>query len=179
MQFVTASTTIVPSKKQAQAALRVLDTLERWDTRFQKHHARNRAHVRKPYRTIVTLYTGKAHPLPKDDQLLRSSDVTEQKPERYCYERCYKAWTRNVSQGGMAFVFPARLPEQAFVVELDLGQKQNAYFRAVLCRVREVHHGFWEHGVAFQQRLFVPSDGQRNEQAVCHSNAPGEASVSG
>lgn len=178
MQFVTASTTIVPSKKQARAALRVLDTLDRWDTRFQKHHSRNRAHVRKPYRTIVTLYTGSARPLPKDDQPSRASEVTEQNPGRYCYERCYKAWTRNVSQGGMAFVYPARLPAQAFVVELDLGQEQNAYFRAVLCRVREVQDGFWEHGVAFQERLFVPSDSQRNEQAVCHPSASSEASVS-
>lgn len=116
-----------------RAALRVLDTLDRWSERLHGRSTQKRAYPRKPYRSMITVY------LPDDRQTAGecSDSVT------------FQVWGRNLSCAGAGFVYDRQIKSEKIVLCLKTGSKP-IWLNADVVRARQVHDGFWEYGVIFR-----------------------------
>ncbi len=60
---------------------------------------------------------------------------------------------RNISQGGLSFVYPGKLDVRRLLVSPSGPGSEHIWFRAEIVRMREVTEGFWEYGVGFRGRV--------------------------
>ena len=132
--MVMATQTLDP--KQMRAALRVLDTLDRWDDRVSDCYRAQRKHARSHYRAMISIVIP---PAPE----MANSDL---KPS------VHQVFARNLSQGGLSFIFHGKLFCNKIVIGLKSGDPTN-WLHAEIVRSREVQDGFWEYGVAFRNRI--------------------------
>ena len=127
--------------KVSRDALRVLDSLDRWDAKFRGIPVERRRHQRVPYRALVTVY------------------VPDFGPESALFRTALDTWARNLSQGGLSFLFPERLQAKHVVISLNPQSDEPTSFRAEILRTRQVSHGLWEHAVVFVERFeHAPKD---------------------
>lgn len=126
----------VVTSKQHRDATRVLDALDRWDNRFEEQFERQRSYDRKPFRGMLKV-------------LLTSHDpaITP------CGRRAIEGWIRNVSQGGLSFVYPGHFQDKRIFVCLNATAEGGIWFQAEVVRSRSVQDGFWEYGVLFIERV--------------------------
>lgn len=125
--------------KQARAALRVMDTLDKWDERVGGVYAAQRKHTRNSYRALITII------VPPE---FGSSDAASE-PVRI------QVWARNISQGGLSFIYPGKLSMKSVTLSVNSSSQTPTWFHADVVRAREVQDQFWEHGVAFRERAVM------------------------
>lgn len=127
------------TEKQNRAAQRVLDTLDRLESRTDTVYRDERRHERRQFRGTAEVR------LPdRDGQIDPLNPVT-----------C-RVWARCISQGGLSFIHPDRLKAQKCLVGIELPDGRQAWFQADIVRAREVPgEEFWEYGVAFRGRAEV------------------------
>src|SRR5690606_29442314 len=61
-------------------------------------------------------------------------------------------YLRNISSGGIGFLYKGRIPAKSIVLCLDPDQEASTWFRAKIVRARMVHNDFWEYGAQFTGR---------------------------
>lgn len=128
----TARQTLVPDGRTQE----VLNKLDWWDDRNQGHHTQKRTKSRPQCRALILVQSIDAS---------GSAGVT------------FKAWTRNLSQGGLSFVLPREVSLQAVVITwCDDKVEPGSRLRAQVVRYRRVHNGYWEYGVEFLSRERLP-----------------------
>jgi len=125
----------VTDPRHAKTAHRVLETLDRWDERLNGSFHGLRKHARSKFFSLVTV-------------LIPASELGGQPGEPPIL---LKAWCRNISQGGLSFVFPRKLPADRILVGVGVEPNQK-WFQAEIVRTRQVIENYWEHGVAFKSR---------------------------
>jgi hypothetical protein len=118
------------------AAVRVLAMLQKWDERFNCHATPKRSHERKAFQTKLMVI------VPESRNAL--GDVLPR--------QVIDVWTRNISQGGLAFLTFGRLETLATHLIVKLGEK---YMLSRIMRHREVHDGFYEYGVKYVEEVSV------------------------
>ena len=116
---------------------RVLDTLDRWEERLNLHYSPLRGFERKAFRSQVLVAVPPLPPSPRPNEPFR-------------------VWARNVSQGGVSFVYRVQLDVAKLFVGLLRGEQPVLWFRGEVVRARPVHEGYWEYGVRFLERATPP-----------------------
>ena len=110
----------------------VLDKLDWWDGRNQGHHTQKRTSFRPSCRTLI---------------LVRSANDSE------CDAVAFKAWTRNISQGGLAFILPRQYSlDKVRITWCHDKADPPSQLQARVVRTRRVHDGYYEYGVEFLSR---------------------------
>ena len=131
---------------------RVLDALDWRDKRDQ--HPQKRQHIRVPCRALISVYV---------------YDCRFQVGAPANKDLFLRAWTRNISLGGLAFVYPEKLEMNEIVVYLrNDTAKIPAFLKAQVVRSCLVLDGFWEHDVQFVNRLTIAE----NYTALAQDTAP-------
>lgn len=116
------------------SATRVLAMLRKWDERFSAHATPKRGYERKSFQTKLTVIVPESR-----------------SPNGDVYPRQVLAvWTRNLSQGGLAFLTFGRIGTLSPHVIIKLGEK---YMLSKIMRQREVHEGFHEYGVKYVEEV--------------------------
>jgi len=123
------------AERRNKAATRVLAALDRWSERLDGRSSQKRQFPRKQFRSMVTIY------LPEEENVAGEMGDSDS----------FQAWSRNISCGGMSFIYHRQIKREKFVVCLNNG-KGPMWFNAEVTRARQVHEGFWEYGVAFKGR---------------------------
>jgi hypothetical protein len=122
------------SERQNRALQRILDQMDRCNTRTEQHYARLRRFERRPYRGPVTVF-------------LPSPEQPDPPPSG---RGCFTAWSYSLSQGGMGFVTPNEIDDPTVVVGVHLPDGAVRWFRGDVVRRREIPgEGFYDYGVAF------------------------------
>ncbi len=123
----------VISEREEKLAERVLDMLDRWADRLNGHQDQKREFPRKRFRARVTVY------IPETSGM--AGECAE--------STSFQVWSRNLSQGGMSFVYRGHIKAEKIVVCLDPDKGGTHWYQGVLVRKRLVHNDFWEYGVRF------------------------------
>ncbi len=121
---------------RCRRAEEVLDILDRWSERMQGHQTQKREFLRRSFRTRMTLYLPSSESLAGECQESTSVDV----------------WCRNLSQGGLCFLYPKQLNATKVIVCLNPEQGGTQWFNGEIIRNRQVHNDFWEYGIQFAGR---------------------------
>ena len=126
---------------QQLAAGNALDMMDRLDDRLGDrlgdHYSKQRKHLRRDFRGLATLYVPNSLNLDLDSVPTNSCTV----------------WARSVSESGLSFIYPGRMPSKQVVIGLDLSNGSQTLFRASIVRTRQVPGtDFWEYGVTFTGR---------------------------
>jgi hypothetical protein len=121
--------------RRNKIANRVLDALDRWSERLDGRSSQKRQYPRKPFRSTITIH------LPEEENAAGEVGNSDS----------FQAWSRNLSCGGLSFIFHRQIKREKFVICLSNG-KGPLWFNAEVTRARQVHEGFWEYGVAFKGR---------------------------
>lgn len=121
--------------RRNKVATRVLDALDRWSDRLDGKSSQKRQYPRKSFRTIIMIY------LPEEENVAGEMGDSDS----------FQAWSRNLSCGGMSFIYHRQIKRDKFVICLNNG-KGPIWFNAEVTRARQVHEGFWEYGVMFKGR---------------------------
>ncbi|QDU79504.1 hypothetical protein Pla110_12140 [Polystyrenella longa] len=125
--------------KQEKAAEEVLSILDRWDARMQGHHNQKRQYSRNPYRTKMTVF------IPQSDGMVgESSESTS-----------FTVWSRNISQGGVSFIYPGQLQHGKYLMCLDPEKSGSLWFLVEIVRSRQVHNEFYEFGAKMLERASI------------------------
>lgn len=123
--------------RQAAAAQRVLDCLDRLDRQVAIQHAMHRRYERKPFRAVATI------------EFLDDAGLAGVPGDR----ARIGVWARSLSRSGLSFICPGEIRAQHIKVGLTLPGGKQAWFAARIVRQRTVPEtGFWEYGVAFTGR---------------------------
>lgn len=123
------------SERQNRALQRILDQMDRCNTRTEQHYSRLRKFERRPYRGPVSVF------LPSPEQLDPPLNG----------HGCFTAWSYSLSQGGMGFVTPNQVDDHTVVVGVHLPNGTIRWFRGDIVRRREIPgEEFFDYGVAFQ-----------------------------
>ncbi len=122
-----------------RAANEVLDALDRWSQRIGNHFNQKRENGRKPYRELVTIY------IPESESLVGEAED----------QLAIRAWTRNLSQSGINFVYAEPIPVDNIVVCLNPPGRKCIYLDAEIVRRRQVQNGYWEYGARFSGRAVM------------------------
>lgn len=126
-------------KRMNKAADEVLAILDRWDAKMQGHQTQKRHYARKPYRTKMTVF------LPQTDGMAgESSENTS-----------FTVKSRNISQGGISFLYRGALKHDKFLMCLDPEKTGNLWFLVEIVRSRQVHNDFWEYGARLLERASI------------------------
>ncbi len=117
-------------------SLEVISMLDRWSDRLDGHCTQKRKSSRKPFRSRITIY------IPSSDSVAgESAEATN-----------VQAWSRNLSQTGLAFIYKGHIKEEKLVICLDPDTTGSHWFNAEIMRSRQVHNDFWEYGVRLINR---------------------------
>lgn len=137
MEYVSADDY---SEKQIRAAQRVLDSLDHLDKRMASVYTKLRNHGRRHFRKLVyVVVPDPIYPCPTQDS-----------------PNFMKVWARSISQSGLSFICPLRIPVTMVMVGLPVQDGEISWFNAELVRCREfAGDGFWEYGVSFRARATV------------------------
>jgi len=118
---------------------RVLDALDWRDDRDR--HPQKRHDMRVPCRVLVSVYL-------YDRRFQVGAPANK--------DLFFRAWTRNVSPSGLAFVYPEKREMNEIIVCLcNDTAKIPAFLKAQVVRSCLVLDGFWEYGVKFLDRLTI------------------------
>jgi len=134
----------------------VLGSLDRWSAINEGHHNQKRAHDRIPYKASV---------------ILSINHTIETETEVYTEKILFRAWCRNISPGGLEFASPGELEpclvddnastihldhliQEGSDIELGLPMADDTYkwMSGNVKRIRQVQHGIFNVGVAFQNK---------------------------
>jgi hypothetical protein len=116
----------IPS--QHLAAGNALDMMDR----LGDHYSKQRKHLRRDFRGLATLYVPSS--LNPDLDSVPTNSCT--------------VWARSLSESGLSFIYPGRMPSKQVVIGLDLSNGSQTLFRASIVRTRQVPGtDFWEYGV--------------------------------
>ena len=127
------------SSKTERDALRVLDSLDRWDERLNGSYSKEREHNRNSFRGMAIIV------LPPIEGAV--GKLAE--PQKV------QVWLRNISQGGLSCIYPGKITHQHVVVGVGTDPARIAWFHSEIVRSREVPEQFWEYGIAFRSRADV------------------------
>ncbi|MAT16375.1 MAG: pilus assembly protein PilZ [Planctomyces sp.] len=127
------------AEKLERSAEEVLSILERWDAKNQGHHTQKRQYSRKPYRTKMTVF------IPQSEGMAgESMEATS-----------FTVWSRNISQGGVSFIYPGQLQHGRYLICLDPEKSGSLWFLVEILRSRQVHNEFWEYGANMLERASI------------------------
>ncbi|MEZ6049669.1 MAG: PilZ domain-containing protein [Planctomycetaceae bacterium] len=126
-------------EKLDRAAEEVLAMLDRWDSKMQGHHTQKRQYVRKPYRTKMTVF------IPQAESVVGESRESTS----------FAVWSRNISQGGVSFIYPGALKHGKYLMCLDPEKTGSLWFLVEIIRSRQVHNDFWEYGARMLERASI------------------------
>jgi HD-GYP domain-containing protein (c-di-GMP phosphodiesterase class II) len=128
------------SEKQKRLATRAFDVLERSRKMTDIQYASMRKYPRTVVKKIVTL-----QPIDETNPFSNLESGIK-----------FQAMTYDVSQGGVSFIYPDRLPMESILVGLPAPEDKMAWFFGKIVRNREIGDtGFWLYSVAFQQRATI------------------------
>ncbi len=119
-------------------ALEILDILDRWNERSKGHFSQKRQYARKSFRSLVIVVTVETAVDAAD-----TAGLTR-----------LRVWSRNISQGGISFIFPGQITAPEITLSLDPEEK--VWMRGQIVRCRPIHDGFWDYGVKFVGRANPP-----------------------
>ncbi|MCA9041180.1 MAG: PilZ domain-containing protein [Planctomycetaceae bacterium] len=128
-----------PSEKMNKTAIEVLDMLDRWSDKMAGHHTQKRQYHRVTYRTMMTVYQ------PYADQMAGESQESTG----------FTVWSRNISRGGIGFIYTGQLPLGKYLMCLDPEQAGKLWFLVDIVRTRKVHDKFWEYGAKLLERASI------------------------
>jgi len=123
-------------------AYEVLESLDRWDARLQGHQREKRQKLRRRLHTRMSVLVPAAINNQKGDEEVDPSQSTET-----------QVWSRNITEGGLAFIHPGRLKTEKFIICIDSSDEGKCWVHADLVRSRQVHPEFWEYAVQFTGRI--------------------------
>lgn len=122
--------------REERLAAEVIEMLDRWSDRLDGHHGQRREHSRRQFRARVAIYVPESNSMAGE-----------------CAEATtVRVWARNISQGGLGFVYRGQLHADQLIVCLDPDTAGVHWVHAVVVRARQVHHDFWDYGVKFMGR---------------------------
>jgi hypothetical protein len=125
-----------PLASQRADAEQVLDILRRWDHRMRDHQTQKRAQERCSYPARLALY----------HHGIASADGNDNDPSPIT------VWARNVSLGGIGFIYKGRIAARQVVLCLDPDLEGTTWVHAEIVRSRRVHNDFWDYGAKFLGR---------------------------
>lgn len=122
------------TERQFRALRRILDQIDRCNSRSDPHYGPRRRFERKPYRGAVTVF-------------LPTFDRPDPPPNG---QGTFTAWSYSLSQGGMGFVSPSNFDERTVVIGIHLPESQTRWFRGEIVRKRLIlGEEFFDYGVQF------------------------------
>lgn len=123
------------SEVQQRAARRILDSLDRSESRLEEHYSRLRAHPRSSFRGTAMVC------IPDPDQpVLRPGDG-----------RSTTVWARSISSAGLSLISPEQIYAKILLVGLEIPGSTTRWFNSEVVRERKIpEETFWEYGVAFR-----------------------------
>ena len=131
------------SENVSRAAVRVLDMLDRLESRTAPLYEKQRGHARSQYRGIVRIR-----------EVTDDVEVTDFDEIEECM-----VWGRSVSQSGISFIYPGSHEWQKIFVGIEVPGRGLTWMRAEAVRGRQVSdEDFWEYGVRFLGRADSWSD---------------------
>lgn len=125
------------SQEQLDAAVRLIERLAATDDRRDANKPRRQS-VRRRYHRVISI------------QRETAGSAKTVSPASRCH-----VLARNISQGGLSFVYPGKLDVRQLLVSPSGPGSEHIWFRAEIVRMREVTEGFWEYGVGFRGRVDV------------------------
>lgn len=125
------------SQEQLDTAVRLIEKLAETDDRRDENKPRRRF-TRRRYHRVISI------------QREAAGAAKTASPASRCH-----VLARNISQGGLSFVYPGKLDVRRLLVSPSGPGSEHIWFRAEVVRVREVDAGFWEYGVGFRGRVDV------------------------
>ena len=132
MQEGTLTTDKSAERESARAA-RVLDMLDQWSERLRGHCTQKREFPRRRFRARVAIYISESEGTAGESEQSQQFDV----------------WSRNISQGGLGFIYEHIISAQRILVCLDADSGGRMWYHGEIVRCRQVHDGFWEYGARF------------------------------
>lgn len=129
----------MPPEKLNATATEVLDMLDRWSDRMHGHHTQKRQYHRVPYRTLMTVY------IPYNDHMAGEANESAG----------FTVWSRNLSRGGVGFIYTGQLNHGKYLMCLDAAQRGELWFLVEVVRSRKVHDHFWEYGAKLLERASI------------------------
>ena len=125
------------SETDSRAAVRVLDMLDRLESRTALVYEKQRGHSRSCYRGIVRIR-----------EACEGVEITDFNELDECM-----VWGRSVSQSGLSFIYPGQREWQKIFVGIEVPGRGPTWLRAETVRSRQVtDEEFWEYGVRFLGR---------------------------
>ncbi|MEZ6046594.1 MAG: PilZ domain-containing protein [Planctomycetaceae bacterium] len=129
----------IPDEKLNKTATEVLDMLDRWSDKMSGHHTQKREYHRVPYRTMMAVYQPHGGHIPGEAE--ESGGFT--------------VWSRNISRGGIGFIYSGTLSMGKYLMCLDPEQGGKLWFMVEVVRSRKVHNNFWEYGARLLERASI------------------------
>lgn len=126
-------------EKLSKIATEVMDMLDRWSEKMSGHHTQKRQYHRVAYRTMMTLY------------IAYGDNVAGEAQE----SAAFTVWSRNISRGGVGFLYHGHLTHGKYLMCLDAEQKGELWFLVDIVRSRKVHDQFWEYGAKLLERASI------------------------
>lgn len=120
-----------------KAARDLLEMLDLWEHRNKDAIRFAREHERQPFRQVCWI-----SPI---DGAYASLGLRP--------GAAMKAWSRDLTPGGMGFVTNHQIPAEEIVVCMKSVTGASIRVRAAVRRRKKVHQDFWEFGVQFQEKL--------------------------
>lgn len=121
------------AEREQKAAFRVLEILDRWDDRMNRHQLQRREHTRKQFRVRMAVH------------IPAMSTVAGECTEAVAFD----VWSRNISQSGACFIYRGVIKSKKVVICLNPDTGGSHWFQALIVRQRQVHNDFWEYGIRF------------------------------
>ncbi|QDU82653.1 PilZ domain protein [Polystyrenella longa] len=122
-----------------KTAIEILDMLDRWSDKMRGHHSQKREYPRVSYRTRMTVFSA--------DSESRAGEAAE--------NTSFTVWSRNLSRGGVGFLYHNYLENGKYLLCLDPLQEGQLWFLAEIVRSRKVHNNFWEYGAKLLERASI------------------------
>ena len=120
------------SDRQTKTAMRILDTLDRSESRLIDHYTQIRHHKRASCRKVIHIRI----PVPGGQ------------PE------AFSVYMRDVSASGAGFIYPGEIQTSEVMVGIPIPGKDDTWFQGKIVRCKEfMQEGFWDFGVKFTGRL--------------------------
>lgn len=120
------------SDRQNRAAQRILDALDRGETRLQEHYTQVRNHKRASCRKVINIRI----PVPGSEPL------------------AFSVFMRDVSSSGAGFIYPGPIHADQVLIGIPIPGREDTWFQGTIARRKEfVQEGFWDYGVRFTDRL--------------------------
>ncbi|MCA8986340.1 MAG: PilZ domain-containing protein [Planctomycetaceae bacterium] len=119
-------------EKLSRTAQRILDTLDRGESRLHDHYSQVRGHQRTTCRKVINVRIPQIGGPPQS----------------------FSVYMRDVSSGGAGFIYPGHIPEEKVMIGIPIPGRDDTWFEGKIVRRKEyIQEGFWDYGVKFTDRL--------------------------